>query len=929
MRLVYVITAIILSAMLLIVFLPCSSNGSWSPLSDETTTLYHSVQSQNVVFHIGSNLSFSDYYLNGNLDVKKGEMLSVVNVRLYVEGTESMVNVSGSVYFYNSTVFIGNELRNVTSLSLYGYNDSRASLTTYNSRIYFAGIMKSTNASLYGYNSTFGENQSVRHGSTFIFIHSQVILFKSRLTGLESSGNATSFETLAEYNKYSPVFNSGNITMSPEFLYSKSAISGVVNLSIEYSGNNPFNGNYLLMNVSGNTIKKLNFNNTGSVTQYSWLNVSVPVERLQLNGSSMESRMTVYYHYDPAKYSNTTIWNVSIRITSNDSVDRIGIEYFRDLFSNSSAYIEDSQLGINNMPFRNSYGNPNGRKDYALVTNNSKVYDYGVSYDMLSSENNQSAFMVSDNSSLLLGRIIRILAYDDGTPLNKVYFQLGPSEMNTTDYAISQNIIDTQYHALTGYGLFGGLTFTNGSCKLPVISNVLTGANNSLYLGDYALSINTQLFYFSVPSFPFKNSSRIYLNVTPTLPALKVIPLTTSVIMGPSSVISAIVYTNYPYRLAVSYELLFLDNGTLITSGNTTIDNNRSMLNLSVSGYNRIRPGNSNISLVLKSNIQILNGTAQTFTFPVDFIKSVSASINFTYSANNKLVFLNVTNFGNSSIDDITVQESEYGSIFSNRNFTGIDLKPMQSFATSFYVQPDNSANFSGKLILPYYYFNTLSNTSTLSIAPEVHYGDLRLTESGLPENYSWGVIIDGKEYSTTMHQINISLPAGSYYVSFMNTGTYLSDLPGKTVNVSEILINVKVDYIPKTASLVIKSSGLPEGVIWGVNVSGNVSLSGLSQITLIEPMGQYTISGVRIAGFSTSGIPLTVKLSGNTTVILVYSSDNHGPLYPALVFLDASYRSILIILFSVLVVVEYGRARSVFFSPLHKGFHFQRKKIK
>ena len=162
----------------------------------------------------------------------------------------------------------------------------------------------------------------------------------------------------------------------------------------------------------------------------------------------MESRTTLYYHYDPAKYSNTTIWNVSIRVTSNDSVDRIGTEYFRDLFSNSSAYIEDSQLGINNMPFRNSYGNPNGLKDYALITNSSKVYDYGVSYDMVSSENNQSPYIVSDNSSLLLGRIIRVLAFDDGTPLNKVYFQLDPSEMNDTDYASSENIIDTQYHAL-------------------------------------------------------------------------------------------------------------------------------------------------------------------------------------------------------------------------------------------------------------------------------------------------------------------------------------------------------------------------------------------------------------------------------------------------------------------------------------------------
>ncbi|MGC8506510.1 MAG: hypothetical protein ACP5NK_07390 [Thermoplasmata archaeon] len=929
MRLVHIITAALLAAALLSVCIPANSGDSAGHSNVLISSEHPYGLVSNNVMRIGSNLSYSDYYFSGNLDVGLGAILSIVNVRMYVEGADSIINDSGSLYVYNSTVIIGNSFRNATAISVYGQRDSRATLTSYNSTIVFAGMMKADNSSVYGFNSSFGENQTIHPGvSSFLFVHSRIVLYRSRLTGLDSTGNASMFETLAEHSTNSPIFTSQDLAMSVDLLQYPDALSGILNMSLEYSGDNPFNENYLLLNVSGNTIDRVDFNSTGSVTQYSWVNASIPVEQLQINGSTMESEMTLYFHYDPAKYSNTTIWNASVEVISNDSVDRIGARFFRDQFSNSTAYLADTQLGINDMPFRNSYGNPDGHKDYALITNDSRIYDYGVSYEMTSSRNNQSAYSISENSSLMVGRMVNIHASENGTPVNNVNYVLNPAEINSTSYSISENVISKEYDLLSGYGIFNGFTFKNGSSTLPVISNVITGSGESQYIGDYSLSVNTQIFCFSVPGFPFESTAGIYVNITPSLPVLRVIPLTRSALIGSSDVISAYVFTDYPRMINVTYDLLFQNNGTAIISGNATIDGN-SILNLTVPGYSEIVPGYSNLTLMLKSSMQIQNGNLQAFTFPVEFIRPVPVSINLTYSPQKGIVSMNVANSANFSVNNITIQESESGSNFSTRNFTGIDLKSHQTITLILPAPSNHTAEFTGRLLMPEFFQDTLQDASSITVVPQVNYAELHVMESGLPQNYSWGITIAGGLYQTNSRQMNVSLPAGSYNISFMKSGTYHPEYSGESVAISGPHTNLTIDYMPEMVTLLIEMRGLPQGTVWGVNVSGNVTVTGLTQISLQLPVGQYDVTGTEITGYSTGNAPMIVNVKNNTTVVILYTSESHGMFYPVTAFVHAEYPSILVILFSAIVLLEYRRSRSVLYSPLHKGMHFQKKKIK
>ncbi len=929
MRLAYVVASMLLAVILASsCLLPVHKVQDQGQFAKEPGNSVH-FDVPSAVFHIGSNLSRSVYYVNGSLDVRRGELLTIVNVQLFIEGPKSVFNVTGSVKIYNSTVYVGNRVVNCTAFSLTGNSSNKASVTAYNSNIIFIGIMKADNAALYSRNSSFGQYSSNNSGaSAFIFVDSDVVLFKSDLRGLYKSYSTSFFETFSENNTMSPIYRSGTLEMSLDFMHYPSAISDKAEVSVEYSGNNPFSENYILVNVSGSTINRINFNNTGSVTSYAWQNISLPVENLHMNGTTMKSNLVLYYHYDPAEYSNTTIWNITVKVDSNDSVDKIGSRYFRDEFSNSTAYIVDSELGINNMPFNDSYGNPNGLKDYAVISNHSDVYDYGIGYRIISGASQQSPFVVTGNSSLLLGRVVRMYAKDLGSPLNNVSYTLNSSEINYSDQLISENIINQVFPELLKNNLFRGFTFFNGVSDLPVTDTMISG-KNSTYFGDYSISINDQVFYFSIPGFPYENYSRIYLNITPQVPDLKVLPITESLVINSSRSLSAFVSTNYTRSIDLFYRIMSEESGVILGSGNETLRSVDSVVNFTITNFNGIDAGPNQIILTLRSSVQTQNGEFHNFTFPVELIKRVSISISVSYLLNERLALFQTTNLGDSSVNNITLQVYENGTAHFQSNLTGIDLKPGQTVLRSLPFTYNSSLELTGKVLLPEIYLNNLSNSSSVIVHNSTNYGKLEIRESGLPENYSWGLFINGTEYEASDKEISVALPLGSYNISFLSTGFYSPEPDKLMVNLSVSQVNVTINYLPQVMTLSIESIGLPTGEIWEVNVSGNVLKTGGSQISVNMPAGEYVVSVIPASGFYARNTTFMVELTSNKSIEIVFFRDSHGPLYPVISFLDASYQAILIILISALIVVEYRKTRSVIYSPLHKGIYFKKRKVK
>jgi len=928
-RLVYVVASMLLALILASSCLPTvhevQDQGQFAKGAKSNVLL----DAPSDIFHIGSNLSRSAYYVNGSLDVGSGDLLTIVNVQLFIEGSKSVFNVTGSAKIYNSTVYVGNQVINRTSFSITGNSSSKASVTACNSSIIFIGIMKVDNAILYSRNSSFGKYGSNNSGaSAFIFVDSDVVLFKSDLRGLYKSYSTSFFETFSENNTLSPIYKSGTLKMSLDFMHYPSAISDKAEVSVEYSGNNPFNENYILVNVSGVTIDRINFNNTGSVTSYAWQNSTLPIKNLHMNGTRLESNLALYYHYDTAEYSNTTIWNITVNVNSNDSVDRIGSMYFRDEFSDSTAYIVDSELGINNMPFNDSYGNPNGLKDYAVISNHSDVYDYGISYSIISGASQQSPFVVTGNSSLLLGRVVRMYAENLGSPLNNVSYTLNSSEVNYSDQMISENIINHVFPDLLRNNIFQGFTFFDGVSALPVIDTMISGKNFT-YFGDYSISINDQVFYFSIPGFPYENYSGIYLNITPEVPDLKVLPITESLVINSSRSLSAVVSTNYTRSIALFYRITSEESGSILGSGNETLQSGDSLVNFTITNFNGIQAGPDQIILTLRSSVQTQDGKSHNFTFPIEMIRCVSISISVSYLLSERLALFQTTNMGNSSVNNITLQVYGNGTDHFQSEFTGIDLKPGQTVLRSLPFTYNGSLELTGKVLLPEFYLNNLSNSSSVIVHNNTNYGKLEISESGLPENYSWGLIINGTEYAASGKEVNVTLPSGIYNISFLNTGFYSPEMNKIMVDLSVSQVNVTIHYLPMLVTLSIESIGLPAGQIWEVNVSGNVLATGGSQISVNIPAGEYIVSVVPVSGFYAKNMTFMVELTSNKSIEITFFRDSHGPLYSVISFLDTSYQPIIIILISALIIVEYRKTRSVIYSPFHKGIHFKKRKIK
>jgi len=154
--------------------------------------------------------------------------------------------------------------------------------------------------------------------------------------------------------------------------------------------------------------------------------------------------------------------------------------------------------------------------------------------------------------------------------------------------------------------------------------------------------------------------------------------------------------------------------------------------------------------------------------------------------------------------------------------------------------------------------------------------------ESGLPKGQRWTVSLDGWSGTSTSSSLKFSnLTPGpySYEVAPLSGQNITAKSGGSGVPLSGALdlvskgLSVSLKYVypyPVTFS----ETGLPAGTTWAVTLQGHRTSSTIPAITLNAPNGSYGYKIGPVAGYTSSGSPKKVAVTGaGVTVTVVYTA--------------------------------------------------------
>ncbi|MFP3400589.1 YncE family protein [Acidianus sp.] len=114
----------------------------------------------------------------------------------------------------------------------------------------------------------------------------------------------------------------------------------------------------------------------------------------------------------------------------------------------------------------------------------------------------------------------------------------------------------------------------------------------------------------------------------------------------------------------------------------------------------------------------------------------------------------------------------------------------------------------------------------------------LTIFESGLPSGYEWTVNINGSNYTTTMNEINITLPYGEYMVKVYSK-YYMPITEEEFVNLSKNT-ELQFTFVPENFTITFEETGLPSGTTWTVCIDGRNYTTTSSSLTITLPYGTY-----------------------------------------------------------------------------------------
>jgi hypothetical protein len=171
---------------------------------------------------------------------------------------------------------------------------------------------------------------------------------------------------------------------------------------------------------------------------------------------------------------------------------------------------------------------------------------------------------------------------------------------------------------------------------------------------------------------------------------------------------------------------------------------------------------------------------------------------------------------------------------------------------------------------------NGANASVTLSAyAPPMY--SVNFIETGLPSGTTWYVDLGGGPNSSTgswsvSSAVTFSRSNGTYGFSVGTNYSFAPSPASGSVAVRGGAVNVSIQF-SRTYTVLFRESGLGAGTLWGVTISGNSTYYSVgTNLTRALPNGSYPLSFVGVSGYSLSGAPSSLTVSGaNRTVSVHY----------------------------------------------------------
>lgn len=147
----------------------------------------------------------------------------------------------------------------------------------------------------------------------------------------------------------------------------------------------------------------------------------------------------------------------------------------------------------------------------------------------------------------------------------------------------------------------------------------------------------------------------------------------------------------------------------------------------------------------------------------------------------------------------------------------------------------------------------------------------LTFIENGLPMGTIWGVIINGKEYTTSNNELTLSLPYDIYQIEFLNVTGYANNVTSLVLTLNKNVV-VYVAYYKLEYNLTVIEYGLPFGTKWGIVINGSEYTTTENYIKLTLPLGLYEISFLNVSGYKLNVTSELIPLYKSTVIYVAYA---------------------------------------------------------
>ena len=325
------------------------------PISNALPVHSENYQIKNSVLFISNNTTIgvpgyeTSFYLNNNISIPVGRVLTLLDLNVYVQIASGNITVNGSLRIINTTIHMFSENESLDAM-VHGSGKTLANFTMENSTWTIPGTIgmynsfdRITNSS---FSSAFNDPSNVGESLTIKIVNSSFIAYNSTFSGLLHAKPIKSMDTSnLVYSKNVPFSSDNLIPLAELVLTTKDPIITKIAVNLTYSGNNPTGENTLNFSYAGNFLS-LHLGNTGSVHNTSSEVFNLPLSAPLSALTQMINSFTVSMYVANVAGSNSSIEELNISLLSNDTVSLLGLGYFSYDIYNSSAIFADSSVAV-------------------------------------------------------------------------------------------------------------------------------------------------------------------------------------------------------------------------------------------------------------------------------------------------------------------------------------------------------------------------------------------------------------------------------------------------------------------------------------------------------------------------------------------------------------------------------------------------------